>query len=168
MQSQLDPVKLRQGHFNSGRYVKAHPAVDRKARRGRFCWAAAWSISSPSRSARNLKCRLPFYGAAADSADVPKVKAPLLIQICRQRRAHQRDVAGVQDRARDEPRAVHDAHVRKREPRLPQQFDEPRYDESAARSSRGTARSRFFDEHLRQARAAENNAMGAASSREQV
>jgi carboxymethylenebutenolidase len=52
MQSQLDPVKLRQDMINSGRYVKAHPLSTGKLGAVGSVGAAAWSISSPSRSVR--------------------------------------------------------------------------------------------------------------------
>ena len=80
MQAKLDQAKLRQDMLNGARWVKEHQLSTKKLGATGFCWgggttnflaAAMGRISRPA-------CR---YGAAADTASVPKIKAPLLVHL---------------------------------------------------------------------------------------
>jgi carboxymethylenebutenolidase len=80
LQSSLDPAKLRQDMVNSAQYLKKHELSTGKLGATGFCWGGgmvnnlAWMIGA------DLNAGVPFYGAAAPVAEVPKIKAALMIQ----------------------------------------------------------------------------------------
>src|SRR4029453_17950306 len=80
MQSQLDPAKLRQDMINSAHYAKAHPLSTGKLGAVGFCWGGGMVNQLAVALGADLNAGVPFYAAAADAAEVPKIKAPLLIQ----------------------------------------------------------------------------------------
>jgi carboxymethylenebutenolidase len=80
MQSQLDPAKLRQDMINSARFVKTHPLSTGKLGAVGFCWGGGMVNQLAVALGADLAAGVPFYGAALEAADVPKIKAPLLIQ----------------------------------------------------------------------------------------
>ena len=80
LQSSLDQAKLRQDMVNSAQYLKKHELSTGKLGATGFCWGGgmvnnlAWMIGA------DLNAGVPFYGAAAPVAEVPKIKAALMIQ----------------------------------------------------------------------------------------
>jgi carboxymethylenebutenolidase len=80
LQSSLDPGKLRTDMLNSARFLKAHKSSNGKLGVTGFCWGGGTTNFLAVALGSDMQAGVPFYGAAADAADVPKIKAPLLIQ----------------------------------------------------------------------------------------
>src|SRR5690606_29067276 len=59
---------------------KAHELSSGKLGATGFCWGGGMVNNLAVAIGADLAAGVPFYGAAAAAADVPKIKAPLLIQ----------------------------------------------------------------------------------------
>lgn len=79
LQAGLDPAKLRTDMLNSARFVKAHKLSSAKLGVTGFCWGGGTANYLAVALGPDLQAAVPFYGAAAPTAEVPKIKAPLLI-----------------------------------------------------------------------------------------
>jgi len=80
MQAKLDAAKLRQDMINSARFLKTHALSTGKLGAVGFCWGGGMVNQLAVALGPDLQAGVPFYGAAPDAADVPKIKAALLIQ----------------------------------------------------------------------------------------
>ena len=80
MQAKLDQAKLRTDMLNGARFVKAHKLSNGKLGVTGFCWGGGTTNYIATAMGADLHAAVPFYGAAAETAAVPKIKAPLLIQ----------------------------------------------------------------------------------------
>lgn len=81
LQASLDQAKLRQDMLNSARYLKAHELSTGKLGATGFCWGGGMVNNLAVMMGADLHAGVPFYGAAPATADVPKIKAPLLVQL---------------------------------------------------------------------------------------
>ncbi|MGD8939917.1 MAG: dienelactone hydrolase family protein, partial [Gammaproteobacteria bacterium] len=79
MQASLDQAKLRQDMVNSARYLKSHPLSNGKLGATGFCWGGGMVNNLAVILGKDLNAGVPFYGAAPATAEVPKIKAPLLL-----------------------------------------------------------------------------------------
>jgi len=79
LQKSLDPAKLNQDMVNSARWLKAHPLSNGKLGATGFCWGGGIANFLAVTLGADLDAAVPFYGRAADTADVAKIRAPLLI-----------------------------------------------------------------------------------------
>ena len=79
LQSSLDREKLFIDMLNSARYLKAHPLSNGKLGATGFCYGGGVVNALAVEMGGDLNAGAPFYGAAARSEDVPKIKAPMLI-----------------------------------------------------------------------------------------
>ena len=79
MQKTLDQAKLRQDMVNSARFLKAHALSTGKLGATGFCWGGGATNFLAVNLGADLNAGAPFYGRAAASADVPKIRAPLLV-----------------------------------------------------------------------------------------
>jgi carboxymethylenebutenolidase len=79
LQRKLDQGKLKQDMVNSARYVKAHALSTGKLGATGFCWGGGTTNFLAVTLGGDLQAGAPFYGAAARSEDVSKIRAPLLI-----------------------------------------------------------------------------------------
>jgi carboxymethylenebutenolidase len=80
LQASLDQGKLRTDMLNSARYVKAHKLSTGKLGVTGFCWGGGTTNFLATALGADMQAGVPYYGAAAATAEVPKIKAPLLIQ----------------------------------------------------------------------------------------
>jgi carboxymethylenebutenolidase len=80
LQAGLDQSKLRTDMLNSARFLKAHALSTGKLGATGFCWGGSTTNYLAVTLGADLKAAVPFYGAAAETAAVPQIKAPLLIQ----------------------------------------------------------------------------------------
>ena len=80
LQAKLDQGKLRTDMVNSARYLKAHELSSGKLGATGFCWGGGTTNFLAATLGADLQAAVPYYGAAADTASVPSIKAPLLIQ----------------------------------------------------------------------------------------
>jgi carboxymethylenebutenolidase len=81
LQAELDQAKLRTDMLNSARFVKAHALSSGKLGVTGFCWGGSATNYLATALGADMHAGVPFYGAAADTASVPKIKAPLLVQL---------------------------------------------------------------------------------------
>jgi len=80
LQGRLDQAKLRTDMLNSTTVLKSHKLSNGKLGATGFCWGGGAVNFLAVTMGRDLNAGVPFYGAAAETAGVPKIKAPLLIQ----------------------------------------------------------------------------------------
>lgn len=80
MQAKLDQAKLRQDMVNSAKYLKGHELSTGKLGAVGFCWGGATVNHLAVVLGGDLDAGVPFYGSAPAPEDVPKIKAPLMIQ----------------------------------------------------------------------------------------
>ena len=80
LQAGLDQGKLRTDMLNSARFLKAHALSAGKLGVTGFCWGGSTTNFLAVTLGADLKAAVPFYGAAAETAAVPAIKAALLIQ----------------------------------------------------------------------------------------
>jgi carboxymethylenebutenolidase len=79
LQAKLDQAKLRTDMLNSARFLKTYPLSTGKLGVTGFCWGGSTVNFLAVTLGADLQAGAPFYGAAAETAGVPKIKAPLLI-----------------------------------------------------------------------------------------
>ena len=79
MQAKLDQAKLRTDMLNGARFVKAHKLSTGKLGVTGFCWGGGTANWLATALGPELQAGAPFYGAAAETSSVPKIKAPLQI-----------------------------------------------------------------------------------------
>ena len=79
LQAKLDQAKLRTDMLNSARFLKTHPLSTGKLGVTGFCWGGSTVNFLAVTLGADLQAGASFYGAAAETAGVPKIKAPLLI-----------------------------------------------------------------------------------------
>ena len=80
LQARLDQAKLRADMLNSARWLKSHELSNRKVGATGFCWGGGTTNWLATELGADLQAGVPFYGAAAETAKVPAIKAALLIQ----------------------------------------------------------------------------------------
>jgi carboxymethylenebutenolidase len=78
-QGNLDQGKLRTDMLNSATLLKAHKLSNGKLGVTGFCWGGSTVNFLAVTLGTDLHAGVPFYGAAAETASVPRIKAPLLI-----------------------------------------------------------------------------------------
>ena len=81
MQAKLDQAKLRQDMLNGASWLKAHPLSTKKLGATGFCSGGGTTNFLAAAMGSDLQAGAPYYGAAADTASVPKIKAPLLVHL---------------------------------------------------------------------------------------
>jgi len=80
LQAGLDQGKLRTDMLNSARLLKAHKLSTGRLGVTGFCWGGGTTNFLATTLGADMHAGVPYYGAAAATAEVPKIKAPLLIQ----------------------------------------------------------------------------------------
>ena len=80
LQAGLDQAKLRTDMVTSARYLKAQALSTGKLGVTGFCWGGGTTNFLAVTLGAEMKAGVPFYGAAAETARVADIKAPLLIQ----------------------------------------------------------------------------------------
>jgi carboxymethylenebutenolidase len=80
LQGNLDQAKLRTDMLNSATVLKSNKLSNGKLGVTGFCWGGSTVNFLAVTLGSDLQAGVPFYGAAAETAGVPKIKAPLLIQ----------------------------------------------------------------------------------------
>jgi carboxymethylenebutenolidase len=79
LQAKLDQGKLRTDMVNSATFLKTHRLSTGKLGVTGFCWGGSTVNFLAVTLGADLQAGAPFYGAAAETAGVPRIKAPLLI-----------------------------------------------------------------------------------------
>ena len=81
MQRKLDQAKLRTDMLNGAKFLKTHQLSTKKLGVTGFCWGGGTANFLAAEMGSDLQAAVPFYGPAADTASVPKIKAPLLVHL---------------------------------------------------------------------------------------
>jgi carboxymethylenebutenolidase len=81
LQSGLDQAKLRTDMLNGAKYLKAHKLSSGKLGATGFCWGGGTTNYLAAAMGADLQAAVPYYGAAAETASVSKIKAPVLAQL---------------------------------------------------------------------------------------
>ena len=79
LQGNLDQGKLRTDFLNSARFLKSHKLSNGKLGATGFCSGGSTVNFLAATMGADLQAGAPFYGAAAETASVPKIKSPLLL-----------------------------------------------------------------------------------------
>jgi carboxymethylenebutenolidase len=80
LQANRDQAKLRTDMLNSATVLKSHKLSTGKLGVTGFCWGGSTVNFLAVAMGGDLQAGVPFYGAAAETAGVPRIKEPLLIQ----------------------------------------------------------------------------------------
>lgn len=80
LQAKLDQAKLRIDMANSARFLKSHALSTGKLGVTGFCWGGGATNYLAAALGAEMNAGVPFYGPAAETASVPNIKAPLLVQ----------------------------------------------------------------------------------------
>jgi carboxymethylenebutenolidase len=132
MQAKLDQAKLRTDMLNGARFLKSHQLSTKKLGATGFCWGGGTTNFLAAAMGSDLHAAVPFYGAAAETASVPKIKAPLLVHLAEQDPrinemypTYEQELkkAGVRHEIHSYPGTQHGFHNN----------STPRYDEAAAK-----------------------------------
>jgi len=81
LQASLDPAKLRTDLLNSARFIRAHKMSSGKLGVTGFCYGGGVVSYLATALGPEMHAGVPYYGVAADTASVPKIKAPLLCHL---------------------------------------------------------------------------------------
>ena len=81
LQAKLEQLKLRADMLNGARFVKAHASSNGKLGVTGFCWGGGTTNWLATELGADMQAGVPYYGAAAETASVPKIKAALLVQL---------------------------------------------------------------------------------------
>jgi carboxymethylenebutenolidase len=81
LQSSLNRDSLARDMINSARWLKSHELSTGKLGATGFCWGGGMVSGVAVELGADLAAGVPFYGAAPAVADVPKIKAPLLLNL---------------------------------------------------------------------------------------
>jgi carboxymethylenebutenolidase len=79
LQAKLDQGQLRTDMLNSTRFLKAHALSNGKLGVTGFCWGGGTTNWLAATMGADMQAGVPYYGAAAETASVPRIKAPLLV-----------------------------------------------------------------------------------------
>jgi carboxymethylenebutenolidase len=81
LQAKLDQPKLRADMLNGAKFLKAHKLSNGKLGATGFCWGGGTTNFLAAAMGTDLQAAAPFYGAAAETAAVGKIKAPILAHL---------------------------------------------------------------------------------------
>src|SRR5687768_3814375 len=81
MQAKLDQAKLRADMLNGARFLKSHALSTGKVGATGFCWGGGTTNYLAAEMGADLGAAAPFYGVAAETASVAKIKAPVLAHL---------------------------------------------------------------------------------------
>jgi carboxymethylenebutenolidase len=79
LQAKLDQAKLRTDMLNGATFLKAHALSTGKLGVTGFCWGGSTVNFLAVTMGGDLQAGVPLYGAAAETAGVARIKAPLLL-----------------------------------------------------------------------------------------
>lgn len=80
-QAKLEQPKLRTDMLNSAKFLKTHALSTGKLGVTGFCWGGGTTNWLATALGADMQAGVPYYGAAAETAAVPQIKAPLLVQL---------------------------------------------------------------------------------------
>jgi carboxymethylenebutenolidase len=81
LQEKLDQAKLRTDMLNGARFLKSSKLSTGKLGATGFCWGGGTTNWLATTLGADLQAAAPYYGVAAATAEVQKIKAPLLAHL---------------------------------------------------------------------------------------
>jgi carboxymethylenebutenolidase len=81
LQAGLDQPKLRMDMENGARFLKAYPRSNKKLGAVGFCYGGGVVNALAASLGADLQAGVPYYGVAADTASVARIKAPLCVHL---------------------------------------------------------------------------------------
>ena len=84
LQAGLDQPKLRTDMLNSARFLKGHKLSSGKLGVTGFCWGGGTTNWLATALGADMHAGVPYYGVAAETASVAKIKSPILAQLAEQ------------------------------------------------------------------------------------
>ena len=146
LQAGLDQARLRADMLNSARFLKGQKLSSRRLGVTGFCWGGGTANWLAATMGADLLAAAPFYGAAAETASVPKIRARLLIHYAESDPRINQMWPGY-EQALKSARVSYEAHVYPGTQHGFHNNSTPRYNEAAAKLAweRTIA---FFRQHL--------------------
>jgi len=132
LQAKLDQAKLRTDMLNGARFVKTHKLSTGKLGATGFCWGGGTFNWLATAMGADLHAAAPFYGAAAVTASVAKIKAKLLIHYA-ENDPRINEMWPAYESALKAARVPHEAHVYPGTQHGFHNNSTPRYKEEAAK-----------------------------------
>ena len=84
LQAKLDQGKLRTDMLNGARFLKEHSLSTKKLGATGFCWGGGTTNFLAAALGADLQAAVPYYGVAADTGSVARIKAPILAHLAEQ------------------------------------------------------------------------------------
>jgi carboxymethylenebutenolidase len=81
LQAKLDQAKLRTDLLNGAQFVKSHKLSNGNLGVTGFCYGGGIVNFLAAAMGPDMKAGAPYYGVAADTSSVPKIKAPLVCHL---------------------------------------------------------------------------------------
>jgi len=81
LQAGLDQAKLRIDLYNGARFLKSHKLSTGKLGVTGFCYGGGATNALAIALGADMQAGVPYYGAAPATDGIPKIKAPLLVQL---------------------------------------------------------------------------------------
>lgn len=81
LQASLDQAKLRTDLYNGARFLKSHKLSTGKLGVTGFCYGGGATNALAIALGADMQAGVPYYGAAPATDGIPKIKAPLLVQL---------------------------------------------------------------------------------------
>ena len=121
--AKVDRTKMAEDLYTAAVWLKSRPDSTGKLGVTGFCFGGGISNALAVRMGSDLAAAVPFYGGGPPAADVPKIKAAVLVHPRRHRQAARRCVARVRSGAEGGGREVRRPHLSRCRPRLQQRRD---------------------------------------------
>ena len=116
----VDRAKMSEDLYAAAVWLKNRPDSSGRLGVTGFCFGGGISNALAVRMGADLAAAAPFYGGAPPTADVPKIKAAILVHPRRGRHASGRGVAGLRGGDESRRRQVRGTHLSWRRPRFQQ------------------------------------------------
>jgi carboxymethylenebutenolidase len=84
LQAKLDQGRLRTDMLNGARFLKEHSLPTKKLGATGFCWGGGTTNFLAAALGADLQAAVPYYGVAADTGSVARIKAPILAHLAEQ------------------------------------------------------------------------------------
>jgi len=84
LQAKLDQGRLRTDMLNGARFLKEHSLSTKKLGATGFCWGGGTTNFLAAALGADLQAAVPYYGVAADTGSVARIKAPILAHLAEQ------------------------------------------------------------------------------------
>lgn len=146
LQAKLDQPRLRTDMLNSATFLRAHALSSGRLGVTGFCWGGGTTNWLATQMGDALQAGVPYYGAAAETAAVPKMRAPLLVHYAENDDNINKLKAGF-EQAKKTAGVSFESHVYPGTQHGFHNNSTPRYNEAAAKLSWDRTMA-FFRKHL--------------------